>query len=304
MERLTFTKELTSPPMTLPLLRITRPFSNLKNAGIVALAYVLSGTAEPLTAFLWPFLAISCVCSAMYALNALMDTDLDRQMANKRIYADAVTRVGTTRALGSVLALAALGIFLGVLLNRRVAAALLALAVTAIVYSVPPFRFKERRFLDVVFGAALTFPLRFLASWFAFSIFAPPLLPLLGLVFGKSSVYLLYKELDREDLSRARVRNTTTSFPRAWNTTIALIFLALSVSAFTAMIVMSDLGILFLGALPRRAFIALPLCLPPIILMVTQATGKTLFNYRVLRAMGILYAIIAIAITWAFVTWK
>ena len=287
------------PATLMDLLRVTRPLSNIKNLAIVVLAYYLASPDRGLAAMVVPTLALSLVCSAMYTFNSLLDVRLDRRNATKRVYADAVIRVGMDNAFWIACGLAASGLVLGSRVNGRFLASLLGLLVTALLYSTPPFRFKERSVLDVVFGAALTFPLRFVGSWYAFSAtVVPPLLPLLGLLLGKSGAYVLYKELDRDDLTAAGIRNTTTMNPKPWNAWIAVTLIALSIAAFLAMVATSDLGLSFLGSIPRRALILLPLSIPPLLFMFLQATKMTAFDNRLLRALGLLYALGATIVAW------
>jgi len=288
------------PASLMNLLRVIRPFSNVKNLPVVFFAYYLAGTDISLQTTIVPTLALSLVCSAMYALNSLMDVHLDRRNVHKHVYADAVTRVGMESTLWIALGLAASGLVLGSLVNGRFLAALIALIVTALFYSAPPFRFKERAVLDVTFGAALTFPLRFIGGWYAFSAAAPPLLPLLGLLLGKSGGYLLYKEFDREDLVAAGIENTTTMNRKTWNVRMAMILIVLSIAAFLAMGTTVDLGLPFLGSIPRRALILLPLSIPPLVFMLFQATKVTAFDHRLLRVLGLLYTLAATFAAWWF----
>lgn len=286
------------PPFIANIFRVTRPLSNVKNIAIVLFAYFLSGTTLPVTSIVLPILALSLVCSAMYAINSLTDVDLDKRNNNKRIYASAVANIGKTNTLWLVIVLTIVGMILGHLINTRFLAALIGLVVTALCYSAPPFRFKERVFLDILFGATLTFSLRFLGSWVAVSAAAPPLLPLFGLILGKSGVHILYKELDHEDLAAAHIQNTITRNTKRTNIRIALTLITLSIVTFLGMTLTADYGVPWLGTVPQRALLVLPLSIPPMIVLLLQATGVTTFNNRVLRVMGLLYTLGVVALVW------
>jgi 4-hydroxybenzoate polyprenyltransferase len=263
--------------------------SNAKNIAVVVLAFYLSGGKLNLVLFFLGVLALSLVFSSTYAYNTVCDAGIDRSNRNKRHYSESVVYFGRKKAILIVILLAFFGLAIGVSINIYFFSVSALILLTGFFYSSPYVRFKERVYLDVLFGAILTFSFRFVASWFIFKISFPPLLPLFALAFLKSGGYMLYKEYDRPFLMRSGVRNTITFFSTKSILLSSVIFFCFSILMFMIMC--------FERSLPLRFLWFLILFIPPILIQYLIFFKKITISAKYLRVAGlILLLILAVAV--------
>lgn len=281
-------------------LRITRPLSNIKNIAIITIAFYFSNTKFYFLPILLGFLSLSFISSAIYGYNAINDLHLDQNNENKKQYAEGVQFFGKRKSFVIILFLIIIGLTIGTFLGFYFFISLILLLLVSFFYSSKYTRFKEKIILDVLFGASLTFLLRFIAAWFVFDNSSPPLLPILALVFGKMGGYLLYKSLDREYLFKKRINNTITFL------TLRSIFIF---SFFFIMLMILSIVLMFLnsvyfhidifGSLPIRTLFLTPFIIPPIIIIFLQINKKIKFKNHFLRFCGYIYMLLTtIIIYW------
>lgn len=299
---MSYTRAVTSfrPAQILAALRTARPASNIKNIGIILFAYYLAETPGALRDILLPLFALSFVTSTMYTLNAWTDVEIDEQNPGKRSRAAAARSILPLLPVLAAL-LCIVGLALGFFLNIRVVGFLVLLGASAVVYSAPPFRLKEHAGWDVFFGS-ITFPLRFLTAWYAFSSLFPPLLPLVGLFACKAGLFTLYKVMDRPTFIAAGIRNTTTRLSAQQNIIVGSMLTSIGILAFIGMLFTEHLGLSSLGSLPPRILIVIPLGLPLIGMLFLRARGFTRAPVSVLRALGLLYGLVVTFIAWLWLT--
>lgn len=115
----------------------------------------------------YAFAAICLVASANYGINEVLDAESDSHHPEKKKRAVASGRISKSLAiiLSIVLYIAGFAIIFQ-LDNWRAGAILLLFFIGAVLYNVPPFRFKDRPYLDFIFEAVNS-PLRILLGWYA-----------------------------------------------------------------------------------------------------------------------------------------
>ncbi len=277
--------------------RLTRPLSNVKNIAIVSLAFYLSGLKLNSALFVLGALSLSFIFSATYAYNTLCDINTDKKNENKKHYLKAVQYFGEKKSLLISAVLCGLGLVFGYFVNIYFFITLFFLLLVGFLYSSEYTRFKERVLLDVLFGASLTFLLRFVASWFIFEISFPPLLPMFALVFLKNGGYMLYKGYDRPHLIKSKIKNSITALPEKTTLIISACFFVASIVLFILMCLNSiylRLGIL--GYLSIDFLALLILFIPPIIVQYLLFLNKIKIKPRYVRAAGLISLLLVIII--------
>lgn len=278
---------------------LARPASNVKNVALVLLALYFAGTEASWTRIALTILSLSCAWSALYVFNALEDRKCDRENQAKAHFAHAVEAVGSTATRRLIFILGACAFFLGAFINFRFLAVLIFTLLVGFMYSAAPFRFKDRPYLDVIFGGVFTYPLRFLGGWVAFSIAPPPMLPLVMLASAKGGGYLFYKEFDRAALTRQGVRNTTTIHAQWATIAAAFTLFFLAISSWFVMIANASFGIAGLGALPAETLLLVPFLIPPLVVSLLKLFGVKPWRQSLLRRLGLFYFfLVAVAAYW------
>ena len=285
--------------MILSFLSLIRPLSNTKNIALFLLAFYFSGSNFNLNLVILGILSISLICSASYCYNSYTDFLIDQKNANKIHYSSAVKDFGYKNIPYIFFSMSIVGIILGFLINSSFFIILLMLLLTNFLYSAPYTRFKEKPILDILFGAFLTYPLRFLGGWYIFTNNIPPFLVLISLAFAKSGGYMMYKKIDQKYLSKLNVKNSITLLSKKQFIYVASIFIAFSITSFIFLCLNSAyFKISFLGSLPLNFLYLLPLAAPPLIVMHRQTHQLTKIDNRLLRRIGFVYFAFVILIAW------
>lgn len=135
--------------------------------GIVVALSVEPQRVQPglLVDILVGLLAIGFVASSNYVLNDLRDAPFDRFHPSKRTRPVPAGQVHEMLAYLQWLALAVLGIGIGLLISFPFTLILVALWMMGCVYNLKPIRSKDLPYLDVL-SEAVNNPLRMLAGWF------------------------------------------------------------------------------------------------------------------------------------------
>lgn len=267
---------------------VLRISSAVKNVVIVIIAAFFAFALTDVQHIVLASFSLTCVTSAMYAYNALTDVRIDMRNVNKQHRASAVRRLPERfiRTLTSVLAL--IGISLGFTFSMESGLFHMLLAGELFLYSFPLTRFKEKPVLDIIFGAVLSFGLRYFAAWYALSGDFPPLWPVSALVLAKCGGFMLYKELDRDALTAQGIQSTITLLSPILTTTLALLSLA------------SAIGVTVFMMPALAAF--LPLAVPPLSVVLTQRFGMTHFRHRTLRFAGLAYFFAISLLAWTLLS--
>lgn len=275
---------------------LARPMSSTKNLAIVLLVMILTENFQIIPAAKI-FLAMSLVCSAMYALNSWSDKKIDKYNANKNNLADSAEKFSKTSLITLIIILLSFGLFIGQSFPWQTNAALAAIFVTAYFYSFPPFRFKEKIYLDVIFGAVLTFALRFIAAWYALGNTPPPLFAIALAAIIKTGNYLSYKLLDLSALQTLKIKNTITHFSRKQIYFFSVFCQTISLVIVTLMTLNDKLKLPYLGTLPRPIIYLIPLVILAMVIYQRQTT-KPFASYAVMRRIGFTIIIITCLIIW------
>ncbi len=281
---------------------VTRPLTNTKNLAMVLLALYLAGTEISWSRVFSVLLVLSFISSAMLAYNAAADREQDKKIANKARYASAAELLGPARLGRIIVSLLFLGGSVALSLGPSFFLLATALAAVIFAYSSPAIRLKERPVLDVVFGGALTHPLRFAAAWAVFGAGPPPLLAISGLLFAKIGGYLLYKSFDRDDFVRLGVQNSLTRLSLRQIVLLALGCILLAVVSGVLMVANARWQIPRLGILPAGALWLVVAVVPPLVVLFARALALVHWRVHVLRRVGYVYWLVWIAIV-AGVVW-
>ncbi len=167
-----------------PYLKIARFDHWFKNVfmipGIVVAFYAQPALLHP-SIFLnlaLAFLSAGFVASSNYVINELLDAPFDALHPVKKHRPIPSGGVNTTLVYIEWIGLAALGLGLAALLGWRFFLPALALWLMGCIYNIPPFRSKDKPFLDVL-SESVNNPLRLLLGWYATTIIVLPPLSLL-----------------------------------------------------------------------------------------------------------------------------
>ena len=151
--------------------RIARPDHWVKNIFMipgVALAIALVHGTQPVSVFALA-LAVVSLCmtaSANYTINEYLDAPFDQFHPVKKARPGAAGRLDARGVMFQYVVLLTLGIGSAAFINQAFFVTEVWLAVMGIIYNVPPFRTKDRRYLDVL-SESINNPIRFLLGWFA-----------------------------------------------------------------------------------------------------------------------------------------
>ena len=162
-------------------LQIMRLDHSIKNI------FVIPGIVVPLSVLRTPllspslvwnilvgFLAITLIACSNYVLNEVLDAPFDRLHPTKRNRPAAQGLVSVPVAYAQWLLMMAAGIALALTISRPFAYTAGALWVMGCFYNIPPFRTKDKVYLDVL-SESVNNPLRMLLGWFMVtSVLIPP----------------------------------------------------------------------------------------------------------------------------------
>jgi 4-hydroxybenzoate polyprenyltransferase len=248
--------------------------------------------------FILGVISLSLISSAVYAFNTLCDFKIDKDNKNKEHHSKSVSFFGERKISFIITTLIALGLLTGLMINYYFFLSLALLILFNFLYSSRYTRFKEKIILDVLAAGVFAFAIRFIASWFIFSISFPPLLPIIALVSAKTGGYLIYKEIDRPFLTALNIRNSITAIKKRTLIIISVLLWIVSLLSFLLLCLNSGFKIRFLGFLPLKFLILTPLAIPPLIVIYIRAFGKIKTEIKHLRIIGFIYWILAIIIIW------
>lgn len=281
---------------------LVRFFSNTKNLLIICLAFFLSEANFIAANFIFGFLSLSFICSAVYAFNTLFDQKIDKLNENKSHYSGAVLYFGQKNVLLIIFVFLLLGFIFGFAVNYYFAASLIFLVAFGFLYSSPWTRFKEKPVLDILFSSFFTFAFRFISAWLIFSTSMPPLLPLFALGFSKSAGFMLYKENDRPALLKNNIKNSITAMNKKLNIIISTSLLLFSLLLTSLMCLNGKyFHINWWGYLPFNLIFLIPLGFLSIIVADLKVAGIINYSIRKLRIIGYLYAILVLVLAFLII---
>jgi 4-hydroxybenzoate polyprenyltransferase len=139
-------------------------------------------------------LTVGIVASSNYVLNELMDREFDAFHPVKKFRPIPSGLVSTRVAVIQWLAFAAVGLVLALLLGTDFFVAALSLWIMGCVYNIPPFRTKDKAYLDVL-SESVNNPIRLILGWYATGIAALPSVSLVLAYWTAGAFFMAIKRL-------------------------------------------------------------------------------------------------------------
>jgi len=218
----------------------SKSFGNMVIAAVTAAFYFEA--LIPVPVLIIGMVSVVLLWSGLYALNDFIDWEADSKHQVKKNRAIPAGLVSPKGALTFSLAL--LFCSFGIAFALQSSLLLLCLIVmfaNQILYTVKPFDFKKRAFLDMLSGSLVNPVFRFYAGWvLVMQAFNAPLFPLLfvtGLQFGG---YGLYRLISAEHDKKLGYKSTVVLFSEKLLKPVFYFSIALSGIAFVAMILAQD----------------------------------------------------------------
>ena len=219
--------------------------------------------ARDVERLLYAFFAIGILLwSGLYLLNEWCDLEDDRRRANKRDRPLAAGFVSPGVGLGLAVALIGGGMVMSCRLAWGLGALAGLMALSQVLYCVPPARLKHRAIFDVLTVAVANPLLRFSAGYFCVAnSVAVPLGAVAVLIGGHLAGALLLRLVSRETDASYGHQTTCTALPSAWVKRGAVAAAVLCISAIVALSLAGDLGLpASFGSVPRQTlFVLVPL---------------------------------------------
>ena len=155
------------------LIGVFRPKRWYRNAfmllgSLMAVFLTQIAPSEALFPIVISFAAICLVASGNYGINEVCDAETDKHHPQKQFRALPSGRIKFSTVIAASLLLYALGLFLAWQLHNPwvLAALILFILTTGILYNIPPVRLKDKPFLDFILESFGN-PVRLLVGWYA-----------------------------------------------------------------------------------------------------------------------------------------
>lgn len=168
---------------------IARPDHWFKNIFVipgVVFAEIITQKSEfqLLAPLLLGFISICSIASANYVINEWLDAETDRFHPTKKNRPAAAGKLNPFLVYLEYAILVAIGLLLANLISPYFLATSVLFMIMGIIYNVPPFRTKERVYLDVL-SESVNNPIRLMLGWFMVTSYPlPPSSLLLGYWMG------------------------------------------------------------------------------------------------------------------------
>jgi 4-hydroxybenzoate polyprenyltransferase len=227
------------------------------------IAVALSDSAADVPGGLWlrlviGFVATCLVCSSNYVINEVLDAPSDLAHPTKCTRPVPSGQVNVPLAYVQWIALMVVGVGLGFVVNAPLGITMFALWAMGCLYNIPPARFKDLPYLDVL-SESINNPLRMLAGWYmtGIAVFAPTSLLvsywMVGCYFMALKRFAEYREID--DPARAATYRKSFAYYTPERLLVSITFYA-------------SAAMLFLGAFVMRYRLELILAFPLIAIVM------------------------------------
>jgi 4-hydroxybenzoate polyprenyltransferase len=221
------------------------------------IAVALSDSAGDIPGGIWVrlvvgFISTCLVCSSNYVINEVLDGPSDLAHPTKSARPVPSGLVNVPLAYVQWIALMVVGVALGFAINAPFGLTMLALWGMGCLYNIPPARFKDLPYLDVL-SESINNPLRMLAGWYmtGITVFAPTSLLvsywMIGCYFMGLKRYAEYREIG--DPERAASYRESFAYYTPERLLVSIMFYA-------------SAAMLFLGAFVMRYRLELILAFP------------------------------------------
>lgn len=182
-----------------------------------------------LTTFGFTFLAASpLLWTGGYMLNDVTDVKLDKEHPYRKTRPIANGSLSPTIAIGIIIVLACLAFIIGAAISTTVVCLLLGLALSQMLYTIPPIRLKERPFFDIMINGVNS-AVRFFLGWYSqqpthtFSFF-----PIGMFVALKLALFLGHRLQNRILEQHHHMKSTVVLLPKKITTLLIGLFILLA----------------------------------------------------------------------------
>jgi decaprenyl-phosphate phosphoribosyltransferase len=247
-------------------LQIMRLDHSIKNIFVIpGIVVPLSVLRTPLLSpsLIWNilvgFLATTLIACSNYVLNEMLDAPFDRLHPTKRNRPAAQELVSVPVAYAQWLLMMAAGISLALTISRPFACTAGALWVMGCLYNIPPFRTKDKVYLDVL-TESVNNPLRMLLGWFMVtSVLIPPASLLICYWMAACYLMALKRFSEYREIGDAQLAGAYRKSFQHYN----------EVSLLTSVTFYASAAMLFFGAFIMRYRIELILVFPLVALLMS-----------------------------------
>lgn len=269
--------KLSTKKCIIGLVRLTRPiewsktFLNMIFGAVFALSglgivSVISGLPN-LLLFLWGFIITGpLLWGGQYMLNDWTDREKDKLHPTKKNRAIPDGAVPAKIALFFSLLLILGALALSATVNLFFFAVLLLMFANQSLYTLPPFRLKERKIVDLISGSVVNPLFRFLAGWSLFSpalslenLASVPWIIVAMFVLMQFGGYTLYRMSGRKTEEKLGYKSSVVAIKRKKVLSLAYSSLALGITLFAVSCIIGPLKPHFLAllllAVPLAPFI-------------------------------------------------
>lgn len=234
--------------------------------------FVIPGVVVPLSVLRTPllsmplvrnvllgFVSVTLVACSNYVLNEVLDAPFDRLHPKRQDRPAVRGLISTPVALAQWLLMMVAGLAVALQVSRWFTATAAALWLMGCVYNIPPFRTKDRVYLDVI-TESVNNPLRMLLGWFMVtSVLIPPASLLLCYWMGGCYLMALKRFSDYRELGDPALAGAYRKSFRQYT----------EVSLLTSVCFYASAAMLFFGAFIMRYRLELILLFPLIALMMS-----------------------------------
>ncbi len=194
--------------------------SILNMAIALLMAFYVYAVPTSLGIFVAGFFSVALLWSGLYTLNDFTDWRIDLLHATKKKRPLPSGRVSPAQALALSVILILLSFFIAFWLNNALlVGCLLVMLLNQWLYTSKPFRFKERKGLDMISGSMINPIFRYLSGLFLFVTLAEvfssafPILPIIIVLFFQSGGYALYRLSSKEHDKKVNMNSTAVFLP-------------------------------------------------------------------------------------------
>lgn len=131
----------------------------------IFLAHVLSGAPLHVLEIILALLAVCLASSANYVLNEFLDASTDAHHPIKMHRASVKNTLNKKIIVCEYIGFLSTALWLAHFVNAEIVTWLIVYAVCAWAYNIPPVRFKDKAYLDVILES-VNYPIRVLLGWF------------------------------------------------------------------------------------------------------------------------------------------
>lgn len=183
-----------------PYIEIARPDHWFKNVFMIP-GVILAFFDKPqeltfslIVKIVFAFLIVGIIASSNYVLNEIIDAPSDKHHPSKKMRPLPAGRANSKIAFAVWCALSFIGLLLSKTISPEFFICAILLWVAGLLYNIPPIRFKDKPFADVV-SESFNNPLRLMLGWFATNNHHWPTLSLIMAYWMFGAFFMTVKRL-------------------------------------------------------------------------------------------------------------